>query len=443
MASIQLRGDSYRVIFRFRGKQRFVTLGRVPVAEAEAKAAQVGYLLMRLDQGLIELPADRDVVDFVLRDGKPAALGAVNPPTPARAVTLADLRDRYLATRGEALEARTLDTARLHFKHLCAILGHGYPIRELTLADLQAYVDRRGKQKTRAGTRLSPVTVRKEVVTLRTAWNWGERMGLVSGRYPYAGLSYPKTEELPPFQNRTQIERQAAGATPAQRKALWDALYLETPEIDEALEIIRRDALHPWIHPMACTAAYTGARRSELIRMRVSDIDFEANVVVVREKKRVKGRHTTRRVPLASALAGVLRAYLVGHPGGHSLFCHRGEVARSKKRSRTTGHRGESSRATSLKGRLATVTQREAPAPSPLTESEAHKHLKSALRGSRWSVIKGWHCWRHSFVSACASKGIDQRLVQEWAGHMDETMSRRYAHLYPSVQQTALDSVFG
>jgi hypothetical protein len=39
MASLQQRGRSYRVIFRFRGKQRFVPIGKVSTEEAKAKAA--------------------------------------------------------------------------------------------------------------------------------------------------------------------------------------------------------------------------------------------------------------------------------------------------------------------------------------------------------------------------------------------------------------------
>jgi ribosomal protein S4E len=35
------------------------------------------------------------------------------------------------------------------------------------------------------------------------------------------------------------------------------------------------------------------------------------------------------------------------------------------------------------------------------------------------------------------------RLVQEWAGHMNEATSKRYRHLYPSTQQEAINRVFG
>jgi hypothetical protein len=51
MASLQERTGTFRVIFRFHAKQHFVSIGQVSKEEAEAKAAHVDYLLMRLKQG--------------------------------------------------------------------------------------------------------------------------------------------------------------------------------------------------------------------------------------------------------------------------------------------------------------------------------------------------------------------------------------------------------
>ena len=42
MAAIQERNGSYRVIFRYRGKQHYLTIGRVSEDEAKTKAEQVG-----------------------------------------------------------------------------------------------------------------------------------------------------------------------------------------------------------------------------------------------------------------------------------------------------------------------------------------------------------------------------------------------------------------
>ena len=436
MAWTQERAGSYRILFRYQGKQYAFTVGRVPLAEAEAKAAHVDYLLMRLKQRLVELPPGTDVVSFVEQDGNPAL--AVKTAKARQTVTLENLRASYLATQQGAQEKKSLDTASIHFKHLAATLGATFPLAELSHAALQRHIDRRAKRG------IAPVTIKKEISTLRAAWNWGRRNKLVEPEWPGGGLVYHKVSEKPPFQTREEIERQisAGGLTPEQTRELWQALYLTKAEMDEALEIIRAEAAHPWIHPMAATAAFTGARRSELIRMRVSDVDFAANVVVVREKKRVRGKLTTRRVPLGKALAAILRDYLATHPGGPYFFCHAGHVERSKTRSRTTGHRDAKTRPTDRKGRLASVRERDLPEDGPLSPSEAHDHLKRTLAKTKWSVIKGWHVFRHGFISACASRGVDQRLLQAWCGHMTAEMSARYAHLYPSAQQVALDSVF-
>jgi integrase len=196
------------------------------------------------------------------------------------------------------------------------------------------------------------------------------------------------------------------------------------------------------VYPLVCFVAHTGARRSEAIRALVQDVDFESMTVLVREKKRSGRQRTTRRVPLTSLLAGVLRGWLAGHPGGPALFCHHGEVFRSKKRSKTTGHKNEKVRPSSLKGRLATVRRRDLPPAGALTKDEVHDHFWRTLDGSKWAVLPGLHGLRHSISSACASKGVDQRLIDERTGHSTEEQRKRYRHLYPTTQQAAIASVF-
>lgn len=438
MASLQERTGTYRVIFRFHGKQHFVMIGKVSREEAEAKAAQVDYLLMRLKQGLIELPPGVGIAEFVQHDGKPPA-----PATPVsasrKALTLAALRDRYLATRATGREKSTLYTDRIHFKHLIATLGEQFPLPGLGQADLQRHIERRAKLG------ISATTIRKEITTLRTAWHWAIHAAGHAGDYPNKGLVYPKTDELPPYQTREEIERRVAagGLSPAQVEELWDALYLRPDEIAELLEHVRTNARHPWIYPLACMAGHTGTRRSELIRMQMADVDFAGGSVTVREKKRVKGKRSTRRAPLTPLLREALAAWLPSHPGGTALFCHTGEVAHSKKRSGKTGYQNKG-RATTLKDRMATVTdRREIPGPGPLTPGEIHDHFKRTLGGSKWDVVRGLHTLRHSVASCLAAAGVDQRIIDDMLGHVSEEMRRRYRHLTPQVKSQAVLAVFG
>jgi integrase len=437
MAALQLRSDRYRVIFRYHGKQHTLNLGRVSETEAAAKSAQVDYLLMRLKQGLIEVPAGIDIVDFVEHDGKMPLTPAPGPAP--QVLSLADLRDRYLTTYASANENNTLGTAKIHFRHLSSTFGPQFPLPDLKPPDLQRHIDRRGSAS------VAPVTIRKEIATLGTAWNWANRTGLIATPYPNSGLVYPKTSEKPPFQTREEIERQVRRARldEAAQSALWECLYLTLPDITALLDHVKTHAVHPWIYPMVCLAAHTGARRSELLRAQVSDVDFEGETILIHERKRQKGRRTTRRAPISPFLYGVLKAWLDEHPGGAHLFCHGDAVDRSRTRSRTTGHQAPATRPTSLKGRRASVRLRDRPASGAISKDEAHDHLRRTLHRSPWEILRGWHVLRHSFVSCCASAGVDQRIIDEWVGHTTGEMRRRYRHLIPSIQKKAIRTVFG
>jgi len=45
------------------------------------------------------------------------------------------------------------------------------------------------------------------------------------------------------------------------------------------------------------------------------------------------------------------------------------------------------------------------------------------------SCGNGWHCFRHTFASRLAQKGISLYKVAEWLGHSDIRTTRIYAHL--------------
>lgn len=437
MASLQKKGESYYCQFMYHGRRHTFTVGAVSEEEAGNKARQVDYLLMRLKQRLIVLPDGTDIVTFIEHDGKPPDIGPTLADAPRKAVTLGHLKERYLTTHGNGtIETNSLDTCKLHLGHFVRILGEGFPLGELSLAKLQEYVNHRAKAK------ISPVTIRKEIATLRAAWNWGEPMELTSGRFPSKGLRYPKADEKPPFMTMAEIERQiAAGSDPA---VLWEAVYLLLPEIDELLKAVKERAAHPFIYPLFCFAAHTGARRSEILRAKVSDLDFAGETIVIHEKKRSRGQRTTRRVPMTSLLKEALQEWLAVHPGGPWLFCHAGTVQRSRKRSATTGHRGEKTRSTSLKGRMAGVRKRtEMASGQPLTRNEYHDHFKRTLAGTKWEMMRGGHVFRHSFCSNLAMKGVDQRIIDEFVGHQTEQQQKRYRHLAPNTKTQALKGVFG
>jgi hypothetical protein len=143
---------------------------------------------------------------------------------------------------------------RLHFGHFCRSLGEAFPLPELTLRRLQEYIDGWARKG------LSPITLRKDVTTIRAAWNWGGPMGLTSGQFPRKGLRDPKANEKPPFRTWAEIERAtAAGGDEGER---WEYLYLTLPEIADLLAYVKGAATQPFVYPMFSLATHTGARRS-------------------------------------------------------------------------------------------------------------------------------------------------------------------------------------
>jgi hypothetical protein len=217
--------------FYWQNRRYTFAVGQVTRPQAEAKATKAGEIVELLERGVLKLLEGVDVAAFVKHDGHPPA-PAESQKVPHKA-TLGELRDSYLTAHGQALEAKTLYTARIHLNHLVGTLGRGFDLRNLELSHLQTHVDRRCSK-------VSPATAAKEISALRTAWNWGARMKLVSGPSPVKGLVYPKVDEKPPFQTRAEIDRQLDGVTDKQRKELWDALYLTLPEIDAFLADVRR-----------------------------------------------------------------------------------------------------------------------------------------------------------------------------------------------------------
>jgi integrase len=77
-----------------------------------------------------------------------------------------------------------------------------------------------------------------------------------------------------------------------------------------------------------------------------------------------------------------------------------------------------------------------------VTVDESNHHFNATIAGSKWDVVPSWHCFRRSFASNCAARGVDQRLINAWLGHTTTEMQQRYQHFFPSVAKTALDSVF-
>lgn len=417
MAFLEQRGRSFRIIFRFAGARYAKALNTHDERAARASLARVEDKLHRLELGTLNVPESVDLVTFVVGDGtnstKPQPL--VAPHGQRAPLGLSDLFAAYWAKLPEGnLELSTITGMKIHQRQLERHFGKRFSISGLKLTDLQGYVEKRSRDKGLRGRTVTAATIRKAIVTLRTVWNWGRQHELVERPFPSKGLRFPKGTEKPPFMTFTEVQRRAKGATPAEAADLWECAFLSLSELDELLQLVKQRAGHSCVYPMFVFAAHTGARRSELIRSTLDDLDFDHNLITIHERKKSHDKRTTRRVPMSALLRAVLQDILQRHPGIHSTFWHEPSIR---------GH--------------------HCVEPKPLDADTAHGHFKRILAGSKWEKLRGWHIFRHSFCSNCAAKGIDQRIIDAWVGHLSPEMVRRYRHLLPDQQQTAINIVFG
>jgi hypothetical protein len=213
VTSLQCRNGVYRLLFQYHGRQANYTIGEVSLIEARQWKFRTENLLMRVKQNMLEVPRGVKIAEFILHDGKP-------PVDPALSVrkdtTFHQLREGYIATVSNgALEANSIYTIKIHLSHIEETIGKHLLLAALTLGKLQDHVNRRAKTA-------SGVTLKKEVDSFRSVWNWGLRMRWVD--QPFPGVDrheprvvknrndiYPKMTR-PRDELRKSLKKQAKGA---------------------------------------------------------------------------------------------------------------------------------------------------------------------------------------------------------------------------------------
>jgi integrase len=404
VATLDKRGGGYRLIFYFRGRRFQHALK----AETAKEAKQLQIVLERnlelLHQGALILPEGADLGLFLVSGGQVTELPKAEKP-----LTLGAFIDQYQANRPPSKERNTTYTENIHLAHVRRLLGDHVLLRDIPAA-LQDYVSKRSTEKGRGDELVSRVTVKKELGTLTSIWNrWGMNCQLVASPLSIANLEYSKQREKPPFQSWDKLMQKTKGDPESD---LWESVFLTTAQVEELLAHVKdakykwKNSHFPWIYPMFAFCGYTGTRRSEMLRARVEDVDFDSGELTIREKKKDRSKKETyRHVPMRPELKAVLEEWLVVHPGGDILFCKK--------------------------------------AGEPFTVQMANHYFRWALDSSKWKPLRGYHAFRHSLISNLACHGVTDRIIMGLVGHLNPATTRRYQHLFPSTVKAALDLVFG
>jgi integrase len=407
MASLQRRSSGlYLLSFRFDGRPFQRSLETSDADEASLIRKSVERRLKLLTDGTLQLPrgaAPDDLWKVLLYGRLPEAA-----PKLITSVSLGAAATSYLKSYPPgSKEPETLKTERVHLNNFERILGKNTAVHRIDSDQIGEYIKVRLAERGNRGGFIKPDTVRKELQTFRLMWAFARQNGKVFGDCPVDDIKRPKRRIKPPFQTWEQISSaiERGGLSDEQIAELWDGLFLREAEVAEFLENVRQASemcpRFPYIHPAICFCAYTGARRSEMFRTQPEDI--ADGWIKLREKKRDRDATISYRfVPAHRELMAVVECWLESHPGGSRLFCKNNREA------------------------LDDRTSREA--------------FEAVTANSKWSVLRGFHCMRHSFASNLARSGrVTQAEIDTLLGHQTEEMRRRYRHLFPEDKRRAVE----
>jgi integron integrase len=181
---------------------------------------------------------------------------------------------------------------------------------------------------------------------------------------------------------------------------------------------------------LVCRLLYgTGMRLLEGLSLRIKDVDFERNEIIVREGKGGRDRHTvlpaSLREPLGEHLARVRALHAADLAGGAGSVRLPGALAvKYPNAAREWPWQWVFPARTVWRDEASGALMRH-----HLHESAVQKAVRAAGLQAGLAKPVGCHTLRHSFATHLLEDGYDIRTIQELLGHRDVSTTMIYTHV--------------
>jgi len=250
-------------------------------------------------------------------------------------------------------------------KTLCDQFGNFY-LGDITTWHIEQF--RHERRNLRTGREVRPATINRLTATLRHLFNMAIRWGYLENN-PCAGIkALPENNKRLRFLSEEEIDR----------------LLMACKEFDRG-----------YLTDVVTMALHTGMRRGEVLNLEWSDIDFEREIICVRDPKNRQARYVPMNATVKATLLKRRERIFDDSP---FVFCNP-----------ATG----------------------------IALKEVKRQFEKAVKKARLRDCT-FHTLRHTFCSHLAMRGVPIPTIAELAGHKTLQITMRYAHLSPDHKRKAI-----